>query len=265
MNATFANDARRSHTTIYILIALAVFICFGNLVRAEFTLWDDLFNIAQNPHMNPPTFTSIWWYWHTPAYGLYIPVTYTVWGLLAAVAYLPTPDEFGTYLNPAIFHGASVIFHLISAIAAYHIIERIVRHRFAAFAGALLFALHPVQVESVGWAAGLKDVLCGMFSLLAVWAYLTAVDPERTNLDRRQRGAVSARNRFAHPRHAVKTDGDGDACNRLRARLVDSARPLKSVLRSLWPWMVLSISCAMVARMVQLALGIVRCRCGLGH
>jgi hypothetical protein len=39
---------------------------------------------------------------------------------------------------------------------------------------AALFALHPTRVESVAWIAERKDVLCGFFCFLAIWAYLKA-------------------------------------------------------------------------------------------
>src|SRR5262249_61235088 len=42
----------------------------------------------------------------------------------------------------------------------------------AAGGGALLFAVHPLQVEAVAWATGFKDVLCGFLSCVAIWQYL---------------------------------------------------------------------------------------------
>src|SRR5262249_23095107 len=42
----------------------------------------------------------------------------------------------------------------------------------AACGGALLFAVHPVQVEAVAWVTGFKDVLCGFLSCVAIWQYL---------------------------------------------------------------------------------------------
>src|SRR5205807_8094740 len=45
----------------------------------------------------------------------------------------------------------------------------------ASAAGALVFALHPVQVESVAWASELRGLLCGAFSLLCIWLYLRHV------------------------------------------------------------------------------------------
>jgi tetratricopeptide (TPR) repeat protein len=50
-----------------------------------------------------------------------------------------------------------------------------------AAAGALLFALHPVQAEPVGWASGTKDVLYGLLSLIALWGYLRSVSTASSN------------------------------------------------------------------------------------
>ena len=43
-------------------------------------------------------------------------------------------------------------------------------------AGALLFALHPLQVEAVAWVTGLKDVLGGIFTLGSLLLYIIAVE-----------------------------------------------------------------------------------------
>src|SRR5947208_1824721 len=39
-------------------------------------------------------------------------------------------------------------------------------------AGAMIFAAHPLQIETVGWVSGMKDLLGATFVLLAVWQYL---------------------------------------------------------------------------------------------
>ena len=46
----------------------------------------------------------------------------------------------------------------------------------AACMGALLFALHPVQVESVAWISESRGLLAAVFSLLAIWNYVRFVD-----------------------------------------------------------------------------------------
>ena len=46
------------------------------------------------------------------------------------------------------------------------------RLAWAAGAGALLFAVHPVHVEAVAWVTGFKDVLYGFLACVAIWQYL---------------------------------------------------------------------------------------------
>ena len=52
----------------------------------------------------------------------------------------------------------------------------------AVLAGALVFAVHPVQADAVSYAAGRRDVLCGLFFLSAVLAYLKAVEKSESDL-----------------------------------------------------------------------------------
>ncbi len=162
---------------IVLLIVVCVGAAFGRLAGHELTGWDDVHTIGLNPHFNPPTFGKLGWYWtaigeRSPA-GLYIPLTYTFWGALAKIAYLDSPDEFGVRLNPYVFHAANVALHVLASLVVFAILKLLVSNDWAACAGALLWGLHPVQVEPVGWASGTKDVLCGLLSFIAIWQYLT--------------------------------------------------------------------------------------------
>src|SRR5207237_7199255 len=103
---------------------------------------------------------------------LYIPGTYTVWTGLAYVGQLREADEHFIKLNPWVFHGANVVLHALAAMVVFALLRALEMPAGAALAGAVLFAAHPVQVEAVGWASGLKDVLSGLFSLVALWLYV---------------------------------------------------------------------------------------------
>jgi hypothetical protein len=48
-----------------------------------------------------------------------------------------------------------------------------------AFAGATLFAIHPIQVEAVAWVTGMRDLLAGLFAVLALWQYTRAAEGRR--------------------------------------------------------------------------------------
>jgi len=98
---------------------------------------------------------------------------YVVWGM----------DPFGYHLTSLLFHAANaVLFFLVAvrllAAAAPALAAERLGLRLAAMAAALLFAMHPLRVESVAWATERRDVLCGFFYLFTILAYLNACSPD---------------------------------------------------------------------------------------
>jgi hypothetical protein len=157
------------------MLILALF----RLCGSEFTYWDDQATIHANGRLNPPTLDTLRFYWTTPDFGLYVPVTYTVWAVVAKIAYVGRPDEFGILLNPWPFHTISVIVHIASALLVLNLLRRLIGQERPALVGALLFGLHPVQVETVGWISGFKDVLCWCLSLASLLTYVRGVQVAR--------------------------------------------------------------------------------------
>lgn len=86
--------------------------------------------------------------------------------------------------DPAVFHFNNTMLHVLNVLLVFllslTLIPRFIsdkkHHSFAAFAVALLFAVHPLHVESVAWAVERKDVLYTFFFLLSWWAYLQYLD-----------------------------------------------------------------------------------------
>ena len=157
-----------------VVIVALVLATLGPLVRHDFGGFDDDMNVARNPHLSPPSWQGLLHYWREPEFDLYVPFTYTVWSAAARAAWLDKPDALGRQLNPYVFHLLNLMLHATAAVFAFEVLRRCVREVWAACAGALVFALHPVQVEPVGWVAGMKDVLAGMLALAALWQYLRA-------------------------------------------------------------------------------------------
>lgn len=152
----------------------------GTTLTADFTAWDDPHTITQNPAFNPPSWSAILKVWNprNPVAALWVPVTYTLWGLIAQASYLTQPDPYGVRLNPANFHAANLAVHLVNSLLVLNLLRRVIRTaggqvpELACLLGAAFFAVHPLQVESVGWVSGFKDVLWGFWSLAAVACYL---------------------------------------------------------------------------------------------
>ena len=80
------------------------------------------------------------------------------------------PSAFG-------FHLFSLLLHAAVVLALYLFAARLLRHRGAAFAAAVLFALHPVHVESVAWISAVTDLELTFFYVLAFWSYLKLDEP----------------------------------------------------------------------------------------
>ncbi len=162
-------------------LILLVAFCFAPLLFADFTSWDDYLTVARNWRMRPPTISTIDYYFTHGAMDIYIPATYTVWTTVAAIA---NRHDAAFSLNPAFFHAINIIVHALSVLTVYNLIRQLTSAKpIAAFLGAAVFAIHPVQVEAVAWISGLKDVLCGFLCLTALSLYCqTAPDPAPTGI-----------------------------------------------------------------------------------
>lgn len=236
-----------------ILLVLATLAFLWPACIGEFT-WDDSFNISKNAFLNPPSFSGILHFWAEPFFRMYIPVTYTVWGLLAMASAVSIPDAQGNYLNPYVFHAANLLLHIANVLIVFRLLQELRAPRWAACAGAMLFALHPLQVEPVAWATGMKDVLSATFSLLALWQYVTFLGPsEPAGSTRPRRRAVLYF--LATLALAFALLSKPSAVVVPLMALVLGRGMLKKSWRelawSLLPWFVLAAGCALLANYVQ--------------
>jgi protein O-mannosyl-transferase len=170
---------RRS--TMRLLLLVAILLAFGRILSNDFVDWDDGKLIYDNPNITHGTLEGLAreWNWRDAnTFGLYDPLVYTSWWLLAHAAKIQTPDSLGATINPQVFHAANLIVHWLAACVVLEILARIGIGGWPGFAGALLFAIHPLQTEAVAWATGMKDLLGGLFALATIWRYLVATQSE---------------------------------------------------------------------------------------
>ena len=108
------------------------------------------------------TIAGIGEFWRAPYEGLYIPVSYTVFAAEAAFSQaLFSRDS----LDPRPFHALSVVLHATCVLLVWRILHNRVAGGWAAFAGAMVFAVHPLQVESVAWISEQRGLLAAMLCL----------------------------------------------------------------------------------------------------
>jgi hypothetical protein len=164
---------------IRVLLLLAVVCVFGRIVFNDFVDWDDGPLIYGNSNLNPPTLSGLARHWKPfdPSnVQMYEPLVFTTWWILAHGAQLQFADIIGASLNPEIFHAANLLVHWMSACVVLEILRRLGFKDWPAAAGALIFAIHPLQTEPVAWATAMKDLLSGLFVMLAIWRYLVAME-----------------------------------------------------------------------------------------
>jgi hypothetical protein len=148
-----------------VLLAGALVGVYAPSLGGEF-LWDDDLHITANPTIiGPLGLKEIW----TSARANYFPLVLTnfwaqhaLWGL-----------------EPLGYRLVTLACHVLSALLLWRVLLRLGVP--GAWLGAALWALHPVQVESVAWICELKNTQSAVFFLLAILAYLRGVEGGRVS------------------------------------------------------------------------------------
>lgn len=166
----------RKEIAIPILLASAAFLVFSGVLRNGFTDWDDTFYVTDNIHIRSLTWDNLRELVRVDGpFGSY-------WTPAAMVSY--TLDHAAWGLTPAGFHLTNLLLHALDTALLYHLIRRILRGRegyaatLPAVIAAGLFAIHPVQVETVAWISERKNVLAMAFFCGSFLAWLRATEGE---------------------------------------------------------------------------------------
>jgi protein O-mannosyl-transferase len=141
----------------------------------QFLTWDDDLNFLTNPHFRGLGWSNLRWMLTTTLTGHWIPLSWLTLGVNYTLG----------GMNPWGYHLGNMLLHAGNAVLLYLIARRLLA-RAGAAAGepalsagavfaALLFAVHPLRVESVVWITERRDVQGAFFFLLSVWGYLYAV------------------------------------------------------------------------------------------
>lgn len=143
-----------------------VLLIYGLVLTTPFSVLDDRAMLRDNPLLLRPSWEGFLEQLKIPQYSIYAPLTFGLWYLIGAA----TTDgqqvpAWGFKLISWLVHGGTVF-------CAWWVIWRVLRHRGSAMIGALTVGLHPIQVESVAWTTGTKDLLCGMLMMGSLALYL---------------------------------------------------------------------------------------------
>src|SRR6266550_1888596 len=157
-------SSRRAFIFALILAAVTIF-AYRPAWNGGF-LWDDDVYITNNELLTAPDgLRRIWFSLDSPSQ--YFPLVYSTFRIEHAL--------WG--LNPTGYHWVNLLLHVANALLVWRLLARL--HVPGAWLAGAIFALHPVQVESVAWITERKNVLMGFFFLLTLLAWIAFVN-ERT-------------------------------------------------------------------------------------
>lgn len=146
-----------------LMLAMVVFWLYSPAIRFGFSGYDDPGYFSRNPHVQAGLgWDGMVWAFRSVVVGNWHPLTLLSLMLDATVA--------GT-LDPSVPHFTNILLHATNSILLFLLLQHLTGARWRSLFVAGLFALHPLNVESVVWIAERKNVLSTCFWWLTIFAY----------------------------------------------------------------------------------------------
>lgn len=144
------------------LLLLATLLLYSPVAHHSFLRFDDGAYVTDNPHVNTGlTASNTLWAFTAFHEANWHPVTW--------ISHMADCQLFG--LNSGSHHLVNVLLHAANVLLLFFLLQRATGAVWRSFLVCALFAVHPLNVETVAWVAQRKTLLCTLFSLLTVAAY----------------------------------------------------------------------------------------------
>ncbi|MDP3919465.1 MAG: hypothetical protein Q8R76_01480 [Candidatus Omnitrophota bacterium] len=154
------SNTRLSILSVLLLIILPMLI-FWRAQQYDFVNWDDDLYVYNNPMVRSFEPDNVKAWFTKPYIGMYVPLTLASYAL----------DDMLYGVSAQGYHRTGLILHIINGVLVFLLLRRMFGCVVAPLAGALLFSLHPVQVESVIWISQRKSLLFSFFFLLGLFTW----------------------------------------------------------------------------------------------
>jgi protein O-mannosyl-transferase len=153
---------QKRRLVLCLMLALATLALYNPVTHAPFLNYDDPVYVTNNSQVRAGlSWSTIVWTFRTPNDLDWHPMTW--------LSYAIDSQILGQ--NPAGYHTTNLLLHTVNALLLFLILESATGFVWRSLAVATLFALHPLNVESVAWIAERKNVLSMLFFLVALAAY----------------------------------------------------------------------------------------------
>ncbi len=162
---------KRGYRLIWLgIILLLTIIIYSNSIKNDFiNTYDDKEYIIDNNFIKSVSADAVKTIFTKYQVANYHPLTTLSW----AIEY----NLFG--LNPKPYHIDNLILHLLNIILVFQLIFMLTKRNETSIIAALLFAVHPMHVESVTWLSERKDVLYAFFYLCSVISYILFISKNK--------------------------------------------------------------------------------------
>ncbi len=145
-----------------LLLAVGTVAAYYPVHRAPFINYDDNAYVTENAHVNKGlSWATVKWSFVTFHASNWHPLTW--------LSHATDCQLF--QLNPGAHHDVNVFLHVVNVLLLFWVLQRATGYSGRSFVVAALFALHPLNVESVAWVAERKTMLSMLFFLLALGVY----------------------------------------------------------------------------------------------
>jgi tetratricopeptide (TPR) repeat protein len=146
----------------YAIIFIVTTLAFLPSLNNGFINWDDGDYVTKNPDIMGFSIHNIAQIFSSTYVANYQPFT--------MLSYMLDYQFFN--LNPTVFHATNLLWHIAASLLVFLVIFNLSGSKFTGLLTALLFAIHPLRVESVAWVAERKDVMSAFFFFLSLLLYI---------------------------------------------------------------------------------------------
>jgi Flp pilus assembly protein TadD len=161
MRKILRNAPQLPVAAVLLFLVLAVFWQVGH---HPFIRFDDNKLISENPHVRAGlTWEGVRWAFATASGESF-------WHPMTWLSFMLDVELFG--LDAGWHHRMALLYHTLNALLLFAVLHRMTGKLWQSGVVAILFAIHPLHVESVAWAAERKDTLSTLFWMLSMWAYV---------------------------------------------------------------------------------------------
>jgi tetratricopeptide (TPR) repeat protein len=157
---------KRHHLWTLLIFAGVTIAVYGQCLGHQFVNWDDLDYVTNNPVVKGITFDNFREAFTRFFVGNYAPVQ--------ILSYMVDHALWGMRAGGFLF--TNILCHLLSGVLFFYLVLRIDGRDSVAFLAAILFLVHPVQVESVAWVTERKTLLAMVFFLASFHSYISFRD-----------------------------------------------------------------------------------------